>query len=183
MQQDLTGSHKFLKITSHWLIFFLLDFFCIEIIAIGREFFEGLYYNVALSSQIGDRALIAYILIASDVLQKRQIRSSWMQSKIFHIICAMISIGVGITIEGRGVIQSGKVGEIMDAYHGLVVMSLFLYFILTTTPVIFVYGTKAQKVAAFFLLLAWLGTFAIDLFTGRLPQREWLQQHGVQFRR
>ena len=183
MQKDLRGSHKFLKMTGQWLVFFLLDFFCIEIISIGREFFEELYYNVSLSSQIGDRALIAYILIASDVLKKQQIRSNWIESKIFHIFCIVLSIGVGITIEGRSLVQLGKIGEIMDAYHGSVVVSIFLYFILTTTPVIFVYGTKTQKVAAVFLLLTWLGTLAIDLFTGRLQQREWLQQHGVQFRR
>lgn len=183
MQQHLIGSHRFLKRTSYWLTFLLLDFFCVEIIPLGRDFFEGLYYNVSLSSQIGDRALIMYILIASNVLKKRQIRSSRNQRKDFHIISAIFSAGVGFTLVAQGMLQSGKIGEFMDTYHGLVVIPFLLYFILTTTPIIFVYGTRAQKIAAFFLLLAWLAAFAIDLFTGRLNQREWLQQHGVQFRR
>jgi len=64
------GIYAILKALPIWLIMLILNFLCVDILYIGREKIEGLPYNIAWSSQYGDRALVGCIIIGILVLQR-----------------------------------------------------------------------------------------------------------------
>jgi len=164
-----------------WLTLVILYVATIGILPLGRWLFEGFRYNVALSSKYGDVALIVCVLIAASIL-KRQPVEPWLASSTFHGVAIGLSIGIGLIAEvlvrANPSLRMGC--EIMDVYHNLFIVPLFVYLILAIAiPAIYLYGTGLQKIVSLSLLVAWATLFVYDLHTGRLNQREWLTKNDV----
>ena len=177
----LHGIYHVLSVSPIWATFVIL-FGLFSAIFIGRDFLEGLPYQVAYSASIGEGlCFIAMVLIVVTILQRGRwdyIRiPKWLQNNITHgeillmsmAICTIVSV---LTIESR-------LGDWMDAYHDLVVAPLILYFGVTLLPVIKSNGTPAEKKATCFFIALWIGCFIFDLAFGRINQFTWLLNHGV----
>jgi hypothetical protein len=148
---------------------------CIAVLPLGRKLFEGVAYNVALSSKWGDLALICCVLIAANILKKQNVEIPWIFRRGFHTTCVTMAPLVGIGLQVRAAAAHGwRFGELMDGYHNLVIVPVFLYLLVATLPIVHLYGTRAQVLRTFAFLLLWGSLVCYDFVTGRLEQRSWL---------
>jgi len=173
----LVGGYKLLFATPFWVVALFLDFFVIDILFIGREKFEGYPYNISWSSQYGDRALIGCILLGDCVLQQKGMPPALGGS--YSTICLIVGVSAGL-IDSVVVLwrDHWKFGTNMDTYHNIVIVSLLVYILGLTVPVIFMAGTLSEKLAAVVLSLIWVATFVYDVKTGRINQPKWHHDNG-----
>ncbi|MBI3305285.1 hypothetical protein HYZ80_03125 [Candidatus Parcubacteria bacterium] len=155
-----------------WLTFAVLFFLCIGILPLGRRYFEGFPYNIALSNAYGDVALIVCVMIGVTVLQ-REGAPEWLRRNQLAIGWASVAVGVlDATVIASGIWRN----TLTDTYHNLVVVSLLVYLVpLTALPVVFVSGAFYERAAFLFFGLVFAATFAYDWRTGRLQQTKWLR--------
>jgi hypothetical protein len=168
------GSHQALLVLPIWATAAILYVVTIGVLYILRDRFEGLPYNVAYSSQVGDMFLICVVLIACTILQRGgEYPPAWMLSTDYHSLAAVVGVSIGITwwrIE--------RPPHWGDIYHHLVVAPLFAYLAITLLPVIFKNGTREEVFATLGFALLWARLVVFDAKYKRLNQREWLLRHG-----
>ena len=158
-------------------------------IYVGRDIFEGLPYNVAYSSAVGDMGLAVIVLVAAVILQRnarcifQHAGFSFMPATVWphrrkpHFLIFISSILLGVIVSFLTI--HSRSGQVMDVYHDIVIAPLFLYLAVTLLPVIFMNGTKIEKRATICLILLWAGLVGFDIKYQRMNQRQWLQNHGV----
>ena len=174
---SLYGSHSFLNDYSIPFYYLLYAIFY-SILWIGRKIFEGRGYDVALSSKFGDVGLATFIIIASYIIQQPDFQpTEWMESRSFNWSMASISISAGMVF-----LVLVKPKHLVDGWHAIITVPMFLYFIGTTVPVYLYHGTWWQQVIGLFLLLFWLALVIYDAKTGRLDQRKWIKENRPQWR-
>ena len=148
---------------------------------VGRDFFEGLPYDVAYSSTTGSLALMVVVLIATSILQEGRATKNlqWLevggiglQGMLFVDIWVYCGIVCSLTLNSRS-------GQLMDIYHDVVIAPLFVYLAITLLPVIFKNGTKKEKTVTVCLALVWFGLVTFDMTHDRMNQHQWLQAHGI----
>lgn len=165
-----------LTLTPVWLSFSILFFLCIGILPVGRMFFEGMPYNIALSSAYGDVALIACVMIGIGVLQREGV-PTWLS----QLQLPISAVSIGAAIFDAMVIAGGvRRNTVMDNYHNFVVVALLVYLVpFTSLPLVWADGTRAEKYGAVILCLVFALTLVYDIVTGRVHQLEWLRNNSV----
>ena len=177
MSTQFSGSHYVLSGLPIWASALILYGVTTGVIYVARDFFEGLPYQVAYSAQIGDSALIGAVLIAATILQRGDPLPLWLSSGSFHLLAAIVSVSFGITWWALD-----RPSHWGDIYHHLFVAPLIFYLGVTLLPVILINGTKVEKLSVLCFALIWVTLVAFDLKHGRMNQRQWLQNRGVQFK-
>lgn len=176
----LYGSHYALAKLPMWAIFPILFIVVSLAILAGRDFSEGIPYQVAYSAVVGEGlCFIAMVLIIATILQRQ--RGSlhiprWLNG-IMHFAILVMSCVISADIEHNTIIS--RSGWYMDIYHDLVVMPLILYLGATLLPIIWFNGEKSEKRAFWCFALLWVGAFVFDLIFNRINQFTWLLHHGV----
>jgi len=177
-KMKLIGSHYILSVLPIWATAAILFTITLAAILVGRDYFEGLPYNVAYSAVIGDAGLVIGVLIAATILQRGEpYVPEWLQSGTVHGVILLASVVLSVTI---CVLTLGsRSGQVMDIYHDVVIAPLILYFAITLVPVIYYNGTKAEKTALLCFIVLWAALVAFDIKYERMDQRTWLSLHGV----
>jgi hypothetical protein len=173
------GIHAFLYSTEIWATVLLLYMFTLGALHLGREYFEGVPYQVAHSAQFGDAALIGVVLIAATVLQRGSVTlPGWLLSGLFHFTVALSAVCLGVLVS-LGTLHA-RSGHIMDIYHDIVIAPAFVYFAVTLLPVIWLCGNPNEIRATVCLILFWAVLVAYDIKCGRMNQLKWLRNHGIE---
>lgn len=180
--ENYYGSYALLASLPIWqivIIFYLLTLFVIDA---GREKLEGFSFNVSHAARYGDVGLLIFVLIGATLLHELapiQIINSWWGTSDFQIFCGVASIAIGIGNEVFVLWQhKWKFGQLVDEYHNIFIVPLFLYCLSTLAPIIWIYGGNMEIGATLFFLLLWLVLMIYDIKAGRLDQRPWLINHG-----
>lgn len=180
-RRSASGIYHWLTVCPAWLTLLTLYIGCIALLPLGRKLFEGVAYNVALSSKWGDLALICCVLIAERTLRKQTVEIPWINRRGFHATCRTLALLVGIGLQVRAAAVHGwRFGEIMDCYHNLIIVPVFLYLLVAALPIVYVYGTRVQKLGTVALLLLWGSLVCYDFATGRLEQQSWLRLYHTE---
>lgn len=181
--QYLMGGYWLLDYIPADVLALALVVLCVVILIPGREYFEGgLGYNVCLSSQLGDVALIGCISVGARIVQRGCVVPMALNSMGFSWFCVCAAVLMAVAWQGMIVLCSGgKWGTVMDAYHNVFAAPLLFYFLLLTMPLVYCCGSSSQKLWTLSMFLAWVGFLLFDKKTGRLQQPEWLKKHGFGF--
>jgi hypothetical protein len=148
----------------------------------GRDYFEGLPYNVAYSSAIGDAGLIVVTLIAATILQKGGVHiPEWLRDVMVHATI-LLAVG-GLSVIVCVITLGSRSGQSMDIYHDVVIAPLLAYLMITLVPIIWLNGTSIEIVSTFLLIILWAAFVFGDICDERMSQRTWLQKHGVAFKK
>ena len=175
----LVGSHYVLATLPIWATAAILVFILLAVF-IGRDILEGLPYDIAYASLVGDFALMIVALISATILHRNELKiGRWLQIPAVHVAILAGSILLGILVSF--VTLNLRSGQLMDIYHDVIIGPLFLYLGITLLPVIFKNGTKKEIIASLCFILLWASLVGFDIRTDRMNQREWLQNHGVTF--
>jgi len=136
-------------------------------------------YNVSHAARYGDVGLILVIVIAVTVLKKIQILPSWLTSDAYNWFCALSCLAIGVIIEVSILKSTGwQFGQVVDVYHNLAIVPLFLYLLAILLPITYLYGNFQERAFTIFFLLLWLVLVIYDIHADRLDQRTWLTKHG-----
>lgn len=177
--REYVGGYYLLATTPWWQTALFLLVFTIGILYPGRWMFEGRAYNVAFSSNYGDIALTIIVVIGVVILQQGVSLPSFVRTPNFHVAVGAIAFMIGCALVAKKVIY--EEGQIMDIYHDIVIVPLFLYLLGILAPVIYFGGTAAEKTFALVLLALWATLVIVDIQTERMDQRRWLEAQGVEF--
>jgi hypothetical protein len=178
----LSGSHWLFYHTPVWASALILYVVTLGAMHIGREYFEGLPYQVAYSAQFGDAGLIGAVLIAATILQRGEVAlPGWLINGYAHLFIAASSFFIGLVVSGLTI--KLRSGQVMDIYHDAVIGPMFLYFAATLLPVIYLGGNTTEKAATGLFVVLWLALVVYDIKDDRMNQRKWLQRSGVVLRR
>jgi len=154
--------------------------FILELLPVGRGFFEGIPYDVSMASRLGDKLFVVVALIGVMILQRGPtFIPPWLQSGKHQVWVYFAGFAACIIISVTTF--SEREGDVMDLYHDLFIAPIFLSLGIFLLPVIFSNGSRVEIGATLFLVFAWVGLGVYDVKTGRLKQRDWLQAHGVTF--
>ncbi len=173
------GSFWLLREVSSRALLICLYVICIAILPVGREFFEGLPYNISWASQFGDLFLVGVIIIGGEILKNTElnarlpantVRSQW----IWFFICLTFGAMMQLVL-----VNTRPRAMVIDTYHNVVVISLLFNLLIAAGVVIYKYGNFNQKRQAIFFLAIWLVLLVLDAINGRLDQQLWLKQHGI----
>ena len=141
---------------------------------VGRDYFEGMPYQVLYSAQIGDAGLLVVILIAATILQREEtFIPSWLVSMPLHIALAIAAISLGALVSI--VKLKSRDGQIVDVYQDIIIAPLFMYLAVAALPIIYVNGSFLEYWATVVLLAIWILLVLFDLMTHRMNQRAWLE--------
>jgi hypothetical protein len=157
-----------------WGISLVLWFVTVEVIRLGRWRFEGLGYNLALSSTIGDLLLTASIAMNAEILHRTGELPTWLASRSLQEFCLAVAVVASIVGIAK---MHGQ--QKMDTYHDVVVMPLYIYLIGITALIPFVSGYGYEKLAEVMLIGGWLVLVLADQKRGVLAQKKWLVEHGL----
>lgn len=158
-----------------WFTFAVVFFLCIGILPLGRRYFEGFPYNIALSSAYGDVALIVCVMIGTTVLQRAG-APEWLHR--YQLAIGVVSVGVGI-FDATVIAGGFRKNTVIDNYHNVVVVPLLLYLVLfTELPIVFDRGKLAEFSGFLICGGIWVATLVYDWTEGRLQQTKWLQEQG-----
>lgn len=175
---DRVGIYSVLTKLPIWATAIILYTMSLGVIYIGRDYFEGLPYQVAYSAQFGDMFLFGAILIANGILQRKyafipRLLNNGHTQWVLFLFCVMIGIIISAaTLDTRS-------GQEMDVYHDVVIAPFILYCAITLLPVIFFRGKGLEVISTFCFIAIWAGLVAFDVHHDRINQRHWLTTHGV----
>jgi hypothetical protein len=145
-------------------------------IIVGRDFLEGIPYQVSYSAAIGDTGFVIVVLIAALILQSRAVYiPPWLCNRTVHVVIFAASVLLGITVSVLTL--HSRSGQWMDIYHDVTSAPLFLNFAIILLPVIYYNGTRVEKLAVFGFITLWLVFVAFDIKYDRMNQRRWLHDN------
>lgn len=182
MDNNLRGGYVVLASLPIWAtitIFYLLTLFVVDA---GREIFEGFSYNVSFAAKYADVGLLVCIIIGATILKRGPVLAGWMSTVNFQIICGAIVMLICLAMICSEVVmfKNSVSRQLVDIYHNIIIMPLFVYLLLILIPVIYTQGTCTEKAATVIFLLLWVGLMIYDIKDGRLNQREWLVKKGYE---
>ena len=176
MNTSYVGIHAFLTRTPLWVTVLILYLMTDGAMHIGREYFEGLAYQVAYSAKFGDAALLGVVFIATTILQRGNVVLPKLLTKVWmHRAIVLVGICLGSAVSWLTL--PARSGQIMDIYHDVVIAPMILYFAVTLLPVIYLAGKRAEKVSTVCFILFWLALVVYDTGSNRMNQRNWLEKH------
>ena len=149
-----------------WATAFLLFMATFGVVFILRDRCEGVYYNTSYSATLGDGALFAIVIMAVEILKRRE--KNWLPGPPYHIVGACVAVIFGLIWW-----VFDRPEQRADIYHHLVIAPLLCYLGITLLPVIIKDGRMAEVVVAACLILVWAGLCVYDAKTDRLSQRSY----------
>ena len=176
---ELIGAYRWFFNLPVWLIMLAMNFLAVDILRRLREKLEGLDYNVSLSSEIGDRCLIAVIGIAATILQSKGSSAWpwWLCGWTLQLTIAAIAFSA-VAVEAVQWVR-GKVNPAVDRFHDMVILPGLCFLFLTALPPIFTQGNAVQITFAIVLPLVWAVLLYNDeVISGRGNGVKWLRAHG-----
>lgn len=176
------GGLYILAHTPLWVIALVLMVLLHVIPFVGRDYLEGLPYQVSYSAHVGEGGLFIVVLIAATILQRQgTMIPVWLASIPLHIILAVAVIALG-ALASIATLKS-RSGKLVDVYHDLVIAPLFLYLAVTLLPIIYANGTSVEFLTTVCLVVVWVVLVMFDITFHRMNQRAWLMDKGVVFKR
>ncbi|KKP87388.1 MAG: hypothetical protein UR90_C0007G0026 [Parcubacteria group bacterium GW2011_GWC1_35_8] len=173
----LSGMYSFLKQFPCWLTIMMLMLLMASLL-VGRGILDGLPYNIASSSFLGENVLfITVVLIAITVLQRpgKFGVPHWFCSSRVQVLIYLVCLGLCFLVSTHTIdLRSGRW---MDVYHDLAIAPLVVFLLIILLPVIYKNGTGTENKVTLCLLLLWGSLFGLDMATGMLAQCRWLQEH------
>lgn len=160
------GIYAILNWLSPTVIGWTLVFFCVIILRLGRWRFEGMSYDVAFSSWIGDSALICIIVTGCAVLR----RGAPIPSLAWQAACIAAAL---YTLIVFFIVARPK--RQMDIWHNIFTVPVLVLLLSSLAPVIIEAGSPWEKVLSASLFITWVVCLTIDLLTGRLDQEKYLR--------
>jgi hypothetical protein len=170
------GIYWLLSTLPIWATFSILMSILLAI-PVGRDVVEGLPYNVSYSSMVGDVSLVVGVIIATTVLQRGPIFTpAFVGPGYVHWVIFFTAAVVGMfvylsTAEERD-------ASLMDAYHDMIVVPMFITLAITLLPVVYLNGRAEEKWATAASIILWGWLVAFDIKFDRLNQWKWLTQNG-----
>ena len=173
------GAYRYL---SKWPIWgtsaILLSF--LAVIPLGRSVLDGFLYNVSFSSMVGDPiGLVSAVLIVATVLQRGPVyiprcMEKFLQNNWAHLMFAVVSFLVGVILH----LSTASHGvTLMDTYHDIFIMPLFIYFGIILIPIMCFNGTKKEKLLFLGCIILWSVLFIVDINNNLMNQHVWLYSH------
>lgn len=144
-----------------------------------RDIFEGMPYNVAYSSAIGDVALIFGILIAVTILKRGPSFPFMMTADAQSLLAMVFPVCVIFSIVTA--INGTRSHQVADFWHDFIIAPTLIFLVTALAPIIWTNGTRIEGLVALGCLLLWVALVIFDIQTGRMDQRKWLTNHGVTF--
>lgn len=162
-----------LAVVPIWVQAVVLYLLAIGVIWYLRDKQEGLAYNTAFSSQIGDVLLIGIMLMASTLLQQGTpvpvlLNTWWMQAEF-----ATIALAVGVIW-----LRVDPTTHWGDQYHHIFVVPLFVYLLLNAAIIIFGGAPAVYPIVGMLLLVCWGALAVVDHMQGRIDQPAWVKSHA-----
>jgi hypothetical protein len=179
--KKLYGSHWLLRLLPWWATLLLLNLLSVDVLWFIRYYTEKVGYNIALSSSIGDRWLAVAIAICGEVVKREEGQLGWLSSKAFHGVCALLGIVAAVLMGILPIMQTGKFGSLADLIHNMIIVPSLVYLLLSTGLVVLLRGKPTEKIIVAVCFLVWVGLLKVDMDTGMLNQRQWLEDHGLRF--
>ncbi len=180
------GAAKLLAEAPIWLTSEIANFFFISILFMIRDKCEKISYNISLSSQQGDLALIGVVLIAQTIIQ-RDPSINFVLLNTNYLQASLAAVFVIIAILNQTLIMSKnkmKFGTEADTYHNIIIVPALLFLLTVSIPVILLSGTLFEIEALIFCLAVWVTGLIYDIVDGRLDQPKWLmERRGIDVRR
>jgi len=182
------GSYWLLAAAPVWAINVLFFIISLGLPALGTLKFEGKVtpfgVNVSWSgATLGDSlCLYSVMLIGWTIFRRGFVLPLWWTPSLllwFHTFVFILSF-FGWALFTMYTF-SARQGHLLDRYHDLVAAPTWTYFIITLVPIIYLFGTWTELVAAHLLGLAWFGLLWFDLKTGRFVQPTWIVNNVVPF--
>ena len=170
---DLYGGQWFLNLLHPYWVCMLFFVFGYLLLLFGRLLFEGRAYNVARSADIGDIALTLFITIAARIIQRPNFHPSlWMESIPFHLVVVLGSVLVIVYF-----LKPKLARHTMDKFHAIVLAPVIFYFVITSAPVLWCYGSETEKFIGILSILTWVVLVVYDTKANRMDQRKWIAIH------
>lgn len=156
-------------------------FLIIGALFVIRDYFEKLPYNISVASQQGDFALICAILIATEIIKGHQGLEFYARSVFYQGVWLGFSIIAGFAYQVLTIYNRSKKKGVTwaDSYHNLVIVSLLVFLMGISLPIVILYGTFPEVIFFSLFVVIWIGLVLFDAETGRLNQPEWLAKHGI----
>jgi hypothetical protein len=164
-----------------WATAIILYFSTLGVIHVGRDYFEGMPYQVSYSAAFGDVLLFGAVLISATILKREGVTiPSWFQFEDVHwlILAVCFAIGISVSINTSDI----RSGQQMDTYHDVIIGPMILYFAITLIPIIALNGTRIEIFATIGFVLIWALLVVFDIKYERMDQRVWLKRLGVVFK-
>ncbi|KKU81259.1 MAG: hypothetical protein UY07_C0022G0024 [Parcubacteria group bacterium GW2011_GWA1_47_8] len=178
---NLIGDYYVLANLPIWATAMFLFFGTLGVIHVGRDYFEGLPYQVSYSAQFGDAMLFGAVLIAVGILHRGgSVVPEWLQSNNAHVAILVTCFAFGVIVSILTI--KGRSGKAMDVYHDVIIAPLILYLAITLLPLIWLNGTKTEMVSTTWFIIIWGLLVIFDIKANRMNQRRWLENHGVVLR-
>ena len=175
-KQKFEGIHYLLAELPVWATGMILVALTQVPILIGRDILEGLPYNVAYSSAIGDVGFVIIALIAATILQRYNNLNleypKWLRGTEMHLLFFTANATLGFCVSELTL--GSRSGQMMDIYHDVVIAPTFLTLAIFLLPVIFKNGTRMEKRATVLLIFLWVSLVGFDIKYDRMNQRQWL---------
>lgn len=178
MDTNLVGIFAWIAAVPVLAMVLLLNFLCIDILPVGREKYEGLFYDVALSSFIGDRVLIlGCIPIGILVLQRGAVLPSWLGSPISQVVWVVVA-GFSTFV----FYDFAKPVQKMDIWHCRFTVPVLVFLVPLMMMVTLCCGNLWEKVGTCALFAVWVVLVVQDFRKNRMNQQEWLRKRlGIKF--
>lgn len=117
---ELVGSFYVLAVLPIWATALVLITLLLVAMFVGRDYFEGMPYQVSYSAQIGDAGLFIVVLIAAGILQQGDLYvPRWLMSAQIHLAMVLVVFALGL------IVNESRHGKEMDTYHDVVIVPLF----------------------------------------------------------
>src|SRR3989344_1393385 len=137
----MTGFYWIFANAPLWVIAGVLYFTTDVAMHVGRDWLEGLGYQVAWSAKIGDGVLFITVLMIAAMFQDGRALHipGWLQLASVHawFIMACFALGGAVSVLTIG----SRSGQVMDIYHDIVIAPALLYLAVTLLPIV-VYNAK-----------------------------------------
>ncbi len=178
----LHGIHRFLAETSPTALFLALVFGAIGTIWLCRRIFEGHWYNVTYSGQIGDIALgICVAFVGTYVLRHLdQPLPEWLGSSraqfVLFVQCAALSV-LPLLFDERPLWQQ----EWAEIIHGFVIVPVLFFLVVTVLLVTIQVRAQGMLRLEVALIVLWAGLVVYDVQTGRDKQPAYHAKTGEYF--
>ena len=180
MHSNLVWGYWLLVELPVWVIATLFMFLSVGILHIGRLKLEGIPYNVALSSEVGDLFLVGVITIAATAIQRNPsgLPELLAGRHELHLAIMAVAYGVGVyLLVTKWTTPSGTEG--MDRYHHVFVLPTLAYFVAISFLALLFSGRWYELFIAVVFVGVWAYLFNFDDKHGLLDQRPYLEQRGI----
>lgn len=153
----------------------------LAVIPIGKSVLDGFLYNISFTSIVGDPiGLVTALKIVIVVLQRGPVyvpqhMEKFLKNSRMHWLFAFLSFSFGVALHLLMAAFHGV--TLMDTYHDLVVLPMFIYLGITLIPVMCFNGKRKEKFFFWGFITLWLSLYLVDVNNNLMFQHMWFYRH------